>query len=159
TVLAPRTLPAQAFAGAANAAAAQRQLVSARRAARHLGEARVLFADLGYDDSSRESAPGAIGYDYDGYTLSAGLAGRPLPNVVAGGLIGYTMGEATLAGGAGAFDLDSVRLGGFLGAALGPVETSVAIAYTDDSYGSITRETGVAGQVAEADGSGSSLGA
>jgi outer membrane lipase/esterase len=159
TVLAPRTLAAQGFVGLANAGAAQRQLTSALRATRHVTEGRFVFADLSYDDASRDSVADAVGYDYNGYTLSAGMAGRPLANVVVGALLGYTVGETDLAGEAGEFDLDSVRLGGFLGAELGPVVTSLAVSYTNDEYSSISRETGVAAQVAEADGSGSSLAA
>jgi outer membrane lipase/esterase len=160
TVIAPRTLPAQAYVGAANAASAQRQLTSALRAARHVGSPqKFLFADLVYDDSSREPELYAFGYDYDGYTLSAGVAGRPLPNLVAGGLIGFTTGEAALTSGTGEFDFDSVRVGGFLGVEAGMFEGNLALSYSDDDYASIERLTGVGGQVASADASGSAFAA
>ncbi len=158
TLIAPRTVAAQSeFSRFSADNFVQRLNWQARRADYASEGGFRPFIEASYLDVSRDSETFAVGYDGDLQRVAIGLAGPATDAISLGVAVSYETGDAKLNGGLGGFDFESVRVGGHAGFFAGPLSGSVAAAFSFDSFDDISRNTGVAGQVARANTDGNSF--
>lgn len=153
TLVAPRTLSAQAETSLASTRAFHDRLQDAASADH--GRRMALWFDIGQNGSERPTQPFAIGYESRETVYDLGLS-RMVGGVRLGAAVQAFEGEVTLDGRVdgrelGQFDRRGSRLGTFAATEVGPVNVQMAVSTGVDRLENIERFTGVAGQVARGD--------
>ncbi|MFK7957681.1 MAG: autotransporter domain-containing protein [Lysobacterales bacterium] len=159
TVNAPKTLAAQ---GEVSRYAAEKfvlTMIEQGSVAEHAADASPgwrITAGVERLDWQRDGEVFAFGYDatIDRLNLAAHYHGE---NLTAALVLSRDSGDVDHRGLSSGFDFDSTRLGLYLGRQTDVWEMALALSFGDDELDNIQRRTGVAGQIARADGDADSL--
>lgn len=148
TLIAPRTISAQTETSLAASRAFLNRLRSPLAAGQFDDDGQRVFADVSLTQMSRDNQAYAVGYEADELALTFGFTERYDNGLTVGFAGQLSDGQTDLNSGLGGFDRTGYRGAVFMAVPAGPLALRGAASAGLDQLSDISRNTGVADQVA-----------